>query len=240
MKKFVICDDETFYLEKVKTLVQENLEKAGVTDVELHVFSSGTKLLEHEKLLAQCQAVFLVINRQDCSGLDIAFQIKQKNPDILLIFVTAYMDYVLAGYQAEAFRFLLKDDLEAMMRECILALLEKIDKVNASIFLEFSDGARNIRVKHILYVESFGHKLYFHMQGEAKKQHEMYGNLSDLEKRLREYGFCRVHKSYLVNMQFVESMKRYQITLTNGQSLPIPKDKFQWVREEYMKAMEEI
>ena len=90
--------------------------------MELYAFSSGTKLLEQEKLLAKCQAVFLDINMQDCSGLDIAFQIKQKNPDILLIFVTAYMDYVLAGYQAEAFRFLLKDDLEAMMRECIWAL----------------------------------------------------------------------------------------------------------------------
>ena len=102
MKKFVICDDETFYLEKVKTLVQENLEKAGVTGVELYAFSSGTKLLEQEKLLAKCQAVFLDINMQDCSGLDIAFQIKQKNPDILLIFVTAYMDYVLAGYRPES------------------------------------------------------------------------------------------------------------------------------------------
>ena len=48
MKKFVICDDETFYLEKVKTLVQENLEKAGVTDGELLSFSSCTKLLEQE------------------------------------------------------------------------------------------------------------------------------------------------------------------------------------------------
>ena len=68
----------------------------------------------------------------------------------------------------------------------------------------------------------------------------MYGNLSDLEKRLKEYGFCRVHKSFLVNMQFAESIRRYWLTLVNGQEIPIPKDKFQWVRKEYMKAVEEI
>ena len=240
MKKFLICDDEPFYLEKVKRLAEENLKKAGVEDVQIDTVASGRELLEKEGLLADCQVVFLDINMDDCNGVEIAFEVKQKNPDILLVFVTAYMDYVLAGYRAEAFRFLLKDDVGAMMRECISALLVKIDKVSASICLEFSDGERNIRVNHIMYIESFGHKLYFHMSGEKKKRHEMYGNLSDLEKRLKEYGFCRVHKSFLVNMQFAESIRRYWLTLVNGQEIPIPKDKFQWVRKEYMKAVEEI
>lgn len=80
---------------------------------------------------------------RDCNGVEIAYEIKQKYSDILLVFVTAYMDYVLMGYRVEAFRFLLKDNLEEMMGECIPALVGKLQKGNGYVRCVFRNGEKN-------------------------------------------------------------------------------------------------
>ena len=150
------------------------------------------------------------------------------------------MDYVLAGYRVEAFRFLLKDDLEAMMRECITALLEKLKKEDAAIRCMFSDGERNLKVKEILYIESFKHSMVFHIDDASGTTYDLNSNLGELESRLKNYGFYRVHKSYLVNMRFVQSVERYQVRLVNEECIPVPRAKYQAVREAYFKLMGEI
>lgn len=240
MAKFVICDDEAFYLEKIKKLVEQNLEKAGMQDVEIITFTSGGQLLDNKMLLTECQAVFLDINMQDCNGVDIAYKVKQRNPDILLIFVTAYMDYVLAGYRVEAFRFLLKDDLEGMMRECIFALLDKLKKEDAVVQCTLSDGVKSLKTRDILYIESFKHSMVFHGNDAQGTTFESSGSLGELENRLKSYGFYRVHKSFLINMRYVQSVERYQVRLANGECIPIPRAKYQAVREEYFKIVREM
>lgn len=245
MVKIAICDDEAYYLNQIEKYTRENLTKVGADEVEIKLFSSGSELLEAEEYLAQCQIIFLDINMQDCNGVDVAHEIKQKNPDIYLIFVTAYMDYALMGYRVEAFRFLLKDNLEDTMRECIPSLLQKMKKDDARLNITIGNdmvlGERiSLRIKDILYVESFQHRMRYHMVSEKELIYEKCGSLSDIEKQLARHGFCRIHKSYLVNMKFVESVERYSLYMENGTKLPIPRERYQKVHEEYIKIMGDI
>lgn len=245
MIKIAICDDEVFYLNQIEKYARENLDKMGVTQVEIDTFHSGNDLLKAEEYLTKCQVLFLDINMQDCNGVDVAHEIKQKNPDIYLIFVTAYMDYVLMGYRVEAFRFLLKDNLEDMMRECIPSLLQKMQRDDARLNILLGGGQmlkerKSLKIKDILYVESYQHRMTYHMVGDKANLYQKSGNLIEIEQMLARFGFCRVHKSYLVNMRLVESVERYEIHMCDGIKLPIPRDKYQMVREEYIRIMGDV
>lgn len=242
MLKIAICDDEAYYLNQIEKYTRENLTKVGADKVEITTFSSGKELLENEEYLVQCQIIFLDINMQDSNGVEVAYEIKEKYPDIYLIFITAYMDYAIMGYHVEAFRFLLKDNLEVMMKECIPSLLQKMKKDDARLNIIIGNGQmldekKSIRIKDIIYVESFQHRMCYHMVSEKETIYEKTGNLSEIEQMLAKHGFCRIHKSYLVNIRMVESVERYKVYMENGDTLPIPREKYQKIREEYIKMM---
>lgn len=242
MLKIAICDDEAYYLNQIEKYTRENLTKIGTDDIEITTFSSGKELIDDKEYLAQCQILFLDINMQDSNGVDVAHEVKQKNPDIYLVFVTAYMDYVLMGYHVEAFRFVLKDNLEDMMKECIPSLLQKMKKDDARLNITIGNGQmldekKSLRIKDIIYVESFQHRMCYHMVSEKEPIYEKSGNLSKIEQKLAKHGFCRIHKSYLVNIKMVESVERYKVCMENGETLPIPREKYQKIREEYIKMM---
>lgn len=105
MIKIGICDDEKYYLNKVRRLAEDNLKALCIQDAEIRCYTSGKEMCLDEQFLEECSILFLDINMRDCNGVEIAYEIKQKYSDILLVFVTAYMDYVLMGYRVEAFSF---------------------------------------------------------------------------------------------------------------------------------------
>lgn len=85
----------------------------------------------------------------------------------------------------------------------------------------------------ILYVESRKHKCVFCYQGAEPAAYQVYLKLDEIEGRLKEYGFLRIHKSYLVNMKHVRRISNYEAELDSGERLPIPRLRFQTVKEEY-------
>lgn len=61
----------------------------------------------------------------------------------------------------------------------------------------------------------------------------MYAKLDDIDELLQDTGFCRIHKSYLVNFKYVQSVERYKAVLSDGQSLSISKARYLDARNEF-------
>lgn len=94
----------------------------------------------------------------------------------------------------------------------------------------FVGGDRIVSKDDIVFIESFGRKLLFHMlQGEL----ELYQKLDDVEEELSDTDFLRIHKSYLVNMFFIECINSYQLYLKTGKVLSIPKVRYPDVKRQY-------
>ncbi len=75
----------------------------------------------------------------------------------------------------------------------------------------------------ILYIESNLHKLKFFVLEGEKKEYQMYGKLDKVSEDMRNYGFTRIHQSFLVNMKYVIGVKRYTARLTDGTEISISK-----------------
>lgn len=236
MIKIAICDDEAAYLNRIVVSVKKILDKKGVSTYLVDTYSSGEELLADSRLFGY-NVIFLDMNMHGITGLEVAEKIRESSQEILLVFVTAFLDYAIEGYRMEVTRFLVKDMLEEMLPECLEAIIRKLALQAYKMNKQFVEGKKVIYADCIWYVESRGHKLIFHVFETKAVQYSLYDKLDNIEKELQEYHFLRVHKSFLVNTKYIDGIKNYRVYLKNGDTLPIPKEKFQKVKERYYEIL---
>ncbi len=238
--KIAVCDDEKYYRKRIQDVIEENLLRCGVTDVCIDTFSSGVNFCDSAKEIETYHAIFLDISMPDINGLIVAQNIRKYNQNIVIVFITSYINYALDGYRMEAHRFIIKDMLEEMMPECIESLCKKINTHYSKKLFSFIEGEREILINRIAYIESCKHKLFFHMTGRNRRIFTMYDRLDRIENTLMNFPFIRIHKSYLVNYNCISEIGNYRVTLKSGDILPIPRDKYKKIKEQYYDLQGEL
>lgn len=233
--KIVICDDDINFLKMLKEIIRKELQKHGINEFEFKSFHSGKELCEEETIIKEYNVFFLDINMPEISGMDIAKKIRKENRAALLIFITAFNDYAVEGYKVEAIRYIVKDMIDKYMPECIEAVIEKCKLKTFSKEYQFVEGVRRLLVASIEHIESSKHRLIFYIKNKdgSTEKLTMYETLDLIQDDLKDYGFIRIHKSYLVNMRSIKDIFRYSVILRTDIELPIPKEKYPSLRKEY-------
>lgn len=235
MFHIAICDDEEYFRIREKNIISKYMEKNKMR-YEIDLFSSGQELLSMNNMASKYNMIFLDVNMEKMDGIETARRIRKFSKDVYLVFVTAFVTYALEGYKVDAIRYIIKDDdcLEKTIEECMETILYKINYVEEKKQFAFQEGVKEIILDDILYVESNLHKLTFWLQGKNFFKYSMYEKLDVIAELLKPYNFCRIHKSYLVNLKYVEMMERYQLRLYNGVQLNIAKPRYPEVRNEFI------
>lgn len=133
--KIAICDDRKSDRNALRAL----LEAYG-QEFEIREYGSGKSLCGDMDYIRECSIVFLDINMDGMDGLNAARQIKAECPKVHIVLVTAYVNYALDGYKVKASRFLLKDDLEQTLQECMGDILQEILQEERVVEFSFVEG----------------------------------------------------------------------------------------------------
>ena len=228
--EIILCDDSEMDRKHLRQLLEEyeirKKEKFTITE-----FSSGQELCHAKEALDNCAIVFLDINMEKQDGLKTAAQLKALYPEILIVLVTAYMGYALEGYKVKASRFLLKDDLEHTLGECMDSLLDELHRKQRYVEFSFVEGERRLLVDDIFYIETSRHKNMFYTK---KQTYTIYKRLDELELELSQYGFVRVHQSFLVNMRHILKFQAREIVLTGDITLPASPKTYAELKQKYL------
>ncbi len=94
----------------------------------------------------------------------------------------------------------------------------------------FVEGSVELDLQKIIYVETDRHKNIFHTEDG---DYRLYRKLDEIEAELAPFGFLRVHKSFLVNMRYVERISSYLLRLATGKEISVPKSRYPYVKREY-------
>lgn len=241
MIRIAVCDDEKYFREKIEALLQE-YSSAREFGINVESFASGEEFLASEKK-EMFDVIFLDINMEGMNGIETAQKIRQFSEDIVLIFITAYVAYSPEGYKVNAIRYLLKDSdsFKTAFWECMDAVRNKLMVVEKKEKFEFQGKEMVIPLSHIVYMESNLHKVTFYIKGKEIQAYTMYEKLDAIEERLRKtQSFCRIHQSYLINLKYVDEVKRYQVLLNTGEILNIAKPRYKEVEMQYITYKGEI
>lgn len=231
MLQIAICDDEQFYRDKMKNLLERYMQRNALPYV-IHTFLSGEEFLRQCEHNMKFDIVFLDINMEEMDGIRTAERIRAYHSDTYIVFVTAFIDYALEGYKVNAVRYLMKDNLEGALEECMKAILHKMQV--AQVSFAFLEGDKKLYTDRIIYVESRGHKSLFHYMEAKTEIYQIYSKLDVLERQLEGHSFLRIHKSYLVNMRHIRKVSNYTVFLDTGEELPVPRSRFQSVKESFV------
>lgn len=241
MFRIAICDDEGLFTEELERLISGYMTEKGLV-FKIDAYSSGEELVSLGIEVVRYTVVFLDINMDKLDGIRTAEKIRKVSRDILIVFVTAYVNYSLEGYRLDAVRYLLKSNanFQSTVNECMDAIMDKLNYSVAKKEFDFKEGTKKISLERLLYIESKLHKLEFHVMEDDMMVYTTYGKLDTLEEELKEKGFIRIHQSYLVNKKYIENVKKYKVVLTNRVELSIPKVRYTYVKEQFILYQGEV
>lgn len=114
-------------------------------------------------------------------------------------------------------------------------LIAKITTNRQEVLYAFVEGEKRLRVEEIFYIETSRHKAFFHT---TEGIYSIYKKLSEIEVDLLEFGFLRIHQSFLVNMRYIQKISSYVLTLKNGKELSVPKSRYQEVKRKYANHLD--
>lgn len=236
MFKIAICDDEPEICEYLRTQVLDSLAAEDI-DGSVRVFNDGLPLVNaYKNNTAEFDIILLDITMKQCDGLTAAKQIREYDKDVMIVFVTASAEYVFSGYEVRAFRYILKPELihgfKRVFKECI----NELTKSNEAVF-SFQSGNEtvNVPLKEIFYFESDRRKISICCV--SGKGYTFYGKLDNIEQQLKKLDFVRCHQSFLVNTKKILSIKGGDLTLSDGNVLPISKRRAKETNEAFLWAM---
>lgn len=239
--KIAICDDEIYFAGKLREILMQYLEERHI-DFEIELFSSGREFVELGVEMLQYQIIFLDINMKQMDGIETAKNVRAYTEESFVVFVTAYIDYSLEGYQVGASRYILKNNLNfrEQIYECMDAITKKMKCFLTRKIFRFQEGEKKIRIENILYIESKLHKLEFNILEHGLATYTMYGTLNKLENELEEYPFLRIHQSFLVNLKYIKCVTGYKVVLSNGQELTVPRARYKTVKDTFIAYKGEL
>lgn len=211
-----ICDDEASMRKALRMPLEQKLQLMGET-YQIYEYDSGETLLtrpeaEHLDLL------FLDIEMKQLNGMDTARSLRKRDAHTMLIFVTAYPDYVFQGYEVHAFHYILKPYEERKIQNVLEQALSELGRRKESFFmLEQRSGTLRISLKKILFFSSDRRKVILSLtDGQTL---EFYGKLNEIEDRMPDY-FVRCHNRHLVNLNHVTALEK-EGCLCGGQMVPV-------------------
>ena len=140
MLYIAICDDENYFCAREQELISEYLSQRG-HNVQFDLYASGEELLRQGLKVAQYDIIFLDVNMDKMDGIETAQRIRKISHKNFIVFVTAFVQYAVSGYEVDAIRFILKDDqYELRLKECMDAILQRMKGRKDKHVFTFQEG----------------------------------------------------------------------------------------------------
>ncbi len=230
MIRVLLCDDDPVFLESLQKQLRVLLKKVGM----IYPFADLEDV--PKELLSGCDIFFLDMDfaGKGYTGLDAAKTIRQVNPDGVILFLTNYIEYAPAGYEVQAFRYLLKSDAEQKLVPALQDALAQRSRRQETVQLTVAGEKLAFFLADVLYIEAQGHAALLHSEGKTTGQYRLYSTLTNLEQKLADRGFLRVQKSFLVNMRRIRRLRCDLVTLDNGVELPVSEKMYRELKKKYI------
>lgn len=215
MLRVCICDDDSYTRSSLSKMVTTYSFQKDI-EFEIKQYDSPSILVNSP---GEFDIIFLDIEfgeKQD--GIDVAKVLRQKGDNSILIFVTSHANMSIKGYEAEAFRFVVKplsiQQIFAVLSSCMVKLAR-----NQTIKVKTEDGIELIKTDNIMYILSAARKRFIYFEnGNIKSTWQTLKDLYDILPR-RQFQYAQ--KSYVVNIDKVVSISNNIITMKNGVMIPL-------------------
>ena len=255
--QIAICDDEEKMQRILHGKIEEICRETGMA-YRILCYSSGEELLSSGE---RPDLLFLDIQMPGRDGMNVAEELRRRQWDTILIFVTALSEYVYDAFDVGAFHYLVKPFRDEKLRTVLIRASEQYKKqcqtahgtqgsAGHSVIggqYAFPEQAYDAGRQAVVLVKRGGVStavpvesiIYAEVFNRKITLHttnrtlEYYGKLTDLSQQVGDH-FYRTHRAYLVNLKYVEKYDAATIWLEQGK-VPVSKKQFAGFVKQYMR-----
>ena len=234
MIKIALCDDDLSVLKDTRLLIEQYCAKRN-QKIVCAAFCNPLELLAEIEKGMRPDILFLDVLMPGENGICVAKEIRQFDDTVKLLFLTSSSEFAVDSYTVDAFYYQLKPVYPEHFFRLMDAVISECRKVRqGSLFMRGKSGITRIDLRKLKYCEVNGHTLIFHLENErivksAGSLDELYGKLGQLEN------FLRPHRSYVVNMEYIQSISYKAVTMDDMTEIPIPHGKCSEIKKRYLE-----
>lgn len=237
MLRIALCDDDKQELQITAGFMKKYKELRPNLAIELTVFSSGAALLSSFEGNKGYDLYILDVIMPQFSGIQTGVELRARNCDGLIIYLTNSPDFAVASYQTQAFYYLLKP----IVAENLFAMLDKasasIAKRKAeAITVKTQEAFRLLPLRDILYAELVGRSIHYHLiADEPAKTLTFRGSFQkEVAPLLDQKYFVLSGSSFVVNLNYVTEVRKNELLLSNGALVPVPRNMYNGMKKQWM------
>lgn len=234
MIKIAFCDDDLEILKQLGILLdQYKIERNQ--DITYTAFKSPLELIAAIEKGMCVDILFLDVLMPGENGINAAKEIRQFDNNMKIIFLTSSAEFAVQSYTVGAYFYQLKPIwAESFFRLMDSVIAECTKALENSLILRSKEGITRIDLEKLEYCEVIGRTLFFHLTNG--KVLESVGSLDDLFLQLEPYGnFLRPHRSFLVNMEYIQNISYRAIKMVSLAEIPIPHGKCSDIKNKYLE-----
>lgn len=232
--KIGICDDERCFIEGVRCLVEEWARKHNIF-VSIYEFTNGDDLiLEHQK--SCMDLIILDVIMPLLNGIDTAKELRINDSKVPVIFLTSSREYAVDSYDVHAFYYLMKPVDKDLFFKVMDEFLASFEEKKETFFAKISGGSCNITLDETVCLEAQNKQVIVYLaNGTEIKIKELFSDCAEVFTV--EKGFFRCHRSYIVNMKYIEQFTKTQLITKTGIKIPVSRNNYAAFKETYFSYM---
>jgi len=238
--QIVLCDDNINELSYMVQLLKQYSSSKHL-DCEYTLFHNGFELISALDKGKRFDIYCLDIMMPGFTGIDAANEIRSFDKTAPILFFTSSPEFALESYSVKAVNYVLKPITKEKFYSTFDDLLEqiKVKKEEDAIVVKSNDGIQRVLISNIVFAEVIGRNVLYHLI--SGRTIECTESFSTVCNNLLRYGcFLKTHRSYLVNMQYIDTVDNHQVTLQTLDTVPIAQGKAKEIKQQYLNyQMEE-
>ena len=160
MYHIAIVEDEKEFREQLRNYLQQYASENQM-EFQITEFADGAEIVENDK--NEYDVILLDIEMPKLNGMDAAEIIREKDEDVVLMFITNMAQYAIRGYSVGALDFVMKPiTYYTFSMKMTRALKRAQKKEQKPLILNLPDGIKTLEIKQIYYVEVQNRMLHYH------------------------------------------------------------------------------
>ena len=228
------CEDEPAQAKAFAIKIEQWAKNKNMA-VHTDLFESAEEYLFKADQNAY-DVIFLDISMKGQNGMELARQIREKEEDVILVFVTSDASYVFDGYEVGAYRYLMKPVEAKKLWEILdYTRVQRAAEEDNYILVKKDSQSVRVNLRDVLYIEVQKHYVNLHLENEEPMT--VKAVFAELLQEIQEKSgtVLTTHRSYAVNIDKVVRIGRTECILSDGSSIPVSRNFYKAVNEAFIK-----
>lgn len=232
--RIAACDDDAVFLKELSVLLNQYGEE-NHCNIEYKKYTNPLELVTQIERGVHFDAILLDVFMPGINGIQCARDIRSFDNFVKIIFLTSSTEFAVESYSVRAYQYLLKPIQKENLFFTLKLLEKEAETVEKNILVFKSKmGITKIALSKLEYCEVMNRKIILHLTNGEECECNL--RINELEEKLKIYGmFLKPHRSFLVNMDYIQTLATHSIIMECGVKIPVPREKYTKIKQVYME-----